>query len=326
MTQNQSKKTYKLSANIYIVSILLLIVILVIIPELSIKTFFNGILLWATKILPALLPFFILTKLLSYTSFTTTIGKFLSPITKKFFGVGGISGYVYIMSILSGYPLGAKLTSDLYQAKQITSKQAKTICSFTSTSGPLFILGTVGIGFFESKELGIIVLASHFLSAILNGLIYKNKEKKDNNVCLTNNIPDNFLNDAMTNSITSVMIVGGFIALFYMILSIANYLNLFKLPIFLLSKVGINANISNAILSGIVEVTTGISLLSRSNISFKLSCIITSFLVSFGGISIHAQAFCFMKNFEMKYKTFFIQKVTHAIISASVTWLILLIF
>ena len=87
----------------------------------------------------------------------------------------------------------------------------------------------------------------------------------------------------------------------------------------------IKEDISNSILSGIIEVTTGLNLLSKTGISFKLSAIISSFLISFGGLSIHAQAYCYLKTFQLKYRHFLQQKITHAIISASVTFLILLI-
>lgn len=310
---------------IYIFLLVVLIIIVACIPELSIKTFGQGVLMWATKILPALLPFFILTKLLSYTTFTSTIGNFLTPITQKLFGVGGTSGYIYIMSILSGYPVGAKLTSDLYQNKQLTTNQAITISSFTSTSGPLFIIGTVGIGFFGNFKLGLIVLISHLVSALINGLLYRCKEQtksKENKITISNT--NNILNESMISSINSIMVVGGFIALFYMILNLLNHLNIFSPIIWILSKIGISKDISFSIISGLIEVTTGTNYLSKLNLGFKFNTILTSFLISFGGFSIHAQAYCFLKNFNMKYSKFLLQKITHAIISASVTFIILL--
>jgi sporulation integral membrane protein YlbJ len=263
---------------------------------------------------------------LSYTTFVSSAGKFLSPITKKLYGVGGVAGYVYFMSIISGYPIGAKLTSDLYQNNQISSSQAKAISSFTSTSGPLFILGTVGNGLFNDSKLGIIVLISHFISALLNGLLYRNKDKTnyEHNAIITE-ASSNPLGESMSSSIISIMSVGGFIALFYMVLSLLLHLNFFALPISLLSKIGIDSGVSNSILSGIIEVTTGLSLLSKTNISFGIACIATSFLVSFGGLSIHAQAYCYLKNFNLKYSHFLKQKVTHAVLSALVTWLITLL-
>lgn len=309
----------------YILLILFIIMLLIIFPSLAIVNFSQGILIWATSVLPALLPFFILTKLLSYTQFTHTIGKFLSPITNKLYNVGGVAGYIYIMSIMSGYPIGAKLTADFYKSGKITKSQAHSISAFTSTSGPLFIIGTVGIGLFNNKTLGIIVLISHFIGAFINGILYRNK-KDSYTLSISQPITtNNPLNESMTGSITSIMVVGGFIAIFYMILQLLISINAFALPIALLKLLGINENISTSLIAGIIEVTTGAKLLSQCQLNIILVAPILSFLISFGGLSIHAQAFCFLKDFNMSYGKFFIQKITHAIISTLVTLLIIFI-
>lgn len=309
---------------LYIILLILIITLLIVFPSITMTTFSEGLVLWAYKILPALLPFFFLTKLLSYTNFTDKIGKILSPITYKLFGVGGVAGYIYIMSILSGYPVGAKLTADLYQNGTISIGQAHTITSFTSTSGPLFIIGTVGIGMFGNQKIGIILLISHLVSAFINGLLYRCKT--DNNVNSINfqHTGNNFLQESMLNSITSILVVGGFVAIFYMGLKLITYLNLFVIPTWLLNKLGVPSDISTSILSGLTEVTTGANILSTTSINPSIKTIILSGLISFGGLSIHAQSYCFLKNFDMPYRTFLKQKVTHACLSMLVTLFITL--
>jgi sporulation integral membrane protein YlbJ len=281
-------------------------------------TFFNGINIWATKVLPALLPFFILTKLLSYTDFISGFGKVISPITKKIYGVGGSAGYVYVMSIISGYPVGAKILSDLYQNKLITKNQAVTISSFTSTSGPLFILGTVAIGLFQNVQLGIIILISHYFGALINGIIYRQKNTSSIQALNSPN-NTNFLSESMTSSISSIMTVGGFIALFYMLLQLLLSINFFNPIINLLQLIGIPKLEMTAIICGIFEVTTGAIYLSQLNLNLFLLCPIITFLISFGGLSIHAQAYCFLKNFNMTYSLFLLQKLTQAIISTFIS-------
>lgn len=310
---------------IFIFIILTCIFSMIILPEIAITSFSEGINIWATKVLPSLLPFFLLTKLLSYTNFVNVIGKCLTPLTQKLYGVGGVSGYIYAMSIISGYPVGAKLTSDFYYNKIIDSRQASVITSFTSTSGPLFILGSVAIGLFNNKLLGLILLISHYLSAIINGFIYRKKNKEMINAqnTLANN---NFLNESMTSSITSIMVVGGFIALFYMVINICVSCNIFEPICIVLEKLNISKDITTAIICGLTEVTTGCIYLSQTNVGFLTISSILSFLISFGGLSIHAQAYCFLKNFNMPYYLFFLQKLTHAIISAIITILLVIIF
>ena len=123
--------------------VIVLIILFVSHPQQNIDACVNGLLVWATSIAPALFPFLIFTKLLSELNFIENISIYLSPITKKLYNVPGISAYIYTMSILSGYPVGAKLTADFYEKGLITKGQACRITTFTSTSGPLFIVGTV---------------------------------------------------------------------------------------------------------------------------------------------------------------------------------------
>lgn len=313
MTKNKIKNNNFFQI-IYTIILILAIFLLVLSPTLSMNMFFDGIRIWATKVLPALLPFFILTKLLSYTQFISTFGRILTPITQKLYGVGGSSGYVFLMSIISGYPVGAKLLSDLYNENKISQKQAITITSFTSTSGPLFILGSVAIGLFTNVKLGVIIIISHYIGALLNGLIYR--QRKTNNIETLNvKNTNNFLSDSIVSSITSIMSVGGFIALFYMLLQLLLSIHIFDPIIKMVAKLGAPKNILTSIICGLIEVTTGAIYLSKESISIYILAPILTFMISFGGLSIHAQAYCFLKNFNMPYRLFFLQKLTQAIIS-----------
>jgi len=319
-----TKSKIKFSNYFFVILIIFGIILLVISPSLSMNTFFEGIQIWATKVLPALLPFFILTKLLSYTQFINKLGKFLSPVTYKIYGVGGASGYVYLMSVISGYPVGAKLLSDLYSSKTISKGQAFTITSFTSTSGPLFILGTVAIGLFNDIKLGIIIIISHYIGALLNGLLYRQKVKSTTQA-LNTSTPQNFLSESMSNSILSIMTVGGFIALFYMFLTLLLSIHFFDPIVNGFNIIGIDKNLTTAIICGLIEVTTGAIYLSNVTLSPYLIAPILTFLISFGGLSIHAQAYCFLKNFDMPYRLFFVQKFTQAIISTIIAIILMFI-
>jgi len=324
MITKSKRKLNNYSNILFILGILSCIAVIVVLPEISMNSFLEGIRIWGTKVLPSLLPFFLLTKLLSYTNFVGTVGKFLTPITQKLYGVGGVSGYIYVMSIVSGYPVGAKLTSDFYKNGILNSRQASTITSFTSTSGPLFILGSVAIGLFGDVKLGIIILISHYLGAIINGFIYRSKNSAIPHTQSTLK-SDNFLNDSMVSSISSIMVVGGFIALFYMIISICHTCHIFSPLANILEHIGIDSEISTSFLYGLIEVTTGCIYLSKLSLPFILKGSLLSFLVSFGGLSIHAQAYCFLKNFNMSYFYFLLQKFTQAIISTIITILIILL-
>lgn len=320
MTKNQTKKINILNI-LYIMLLLAMILVLAIIPATATSAFLDGVRIWATKVMPALLPFFVLSRLLSYTDFIPALSTKLTPLTKRLYNVGGVSGYIYLMSIISGYPVGAFLTSDLYKSNKITRGQAITITSFASTSGPLFILGTVAQGMYNSSIIGVIILLSHILGAMLNGLFYRAKESQ-NDQAFEPTIPTNLLGTSMTSSITSILSVGGFIALFYMILVVIIQLNILTPIVNLFGLIGVNSDVCSSIICGFVEVTTGCLFLSKCNLGAVLLTTISTFLISFGGLSIHAQAFCYLRDFDMPYSKFLLMKITHAVISSIIALIV----
>lgn len=133
----------------------------------------NGLALWATKVLPSLFPFFVATELLCKTNFTYILGKLLNKIMKPLFNVPGESSIALILGTISGYPVGAKVVCNLKQEKIISKIEAERLIAYTNNSGPLFILATVGISLFGNKQIGITLLTSHILSALLVGYCFR---------------------------------------------------------------------------------------------------------------------------------------------------------
>ncbi len=314
--------------------IVILIILFIINPTSNLEACLNGIIIWGTAVAPALFPFLIFTKLLCELNFVENVSRFLSPITKKLYNTPGISAYIYTMSVLSGYPVGAKLTADFYEKGLITQGQAIRITTFTSTSGPLFIIGTVGIGMFGEKLIGITILISHFIGALINGLFYRNymfeKVTISSTINYSHKSTKNMLEEIMLTSIKSILIVGGYVAIFFVIITILNDFNAFYPIKYILSNIFNLINIPTStitpILNGLVEVTRGCLDLSLvQNLSFTYKTVITTFLISFGGFSIYMQAITFIKKFNIKMSFYLFQKFTHALISSVVAYLLCLI-
>ncbi len=320
---------------IFALIVVLLIILFILNPSNNLESCLNGLIVWATSVAPALFPFLIFTKILSELNFIEHVSKYLSPITKKLYNTPGISAYIYTMSVLSGYPVGAKLTADFYEKGLLTEGQAIRITTFTSTSGPLFIIGTVGIGMFNNKMIGLIILISHFIGALLNGLLYR--KYKYEKVFISSSIDfsvkqnKNMLEEIMVSSIKSVLIVGGYVAIFFVIITMLNNFN-FLFPIkyiieFVFNILNIPSNITSPLINGIIEVTKGCLDLSKTtNISSTLKSVFATFLISFGGFSIHLQALTFIKRFNIKINFYLFQKLTHALISSTFAIILCLIF
>ena len=304
------KKNYEFILCIFLFAI---IIVVCLNPKPYIDSSFVGIKTWATIVLPSLFFFFIISKIILQFEASMKITRGLDVIFSKMYNVSNASGHVFLMSAISGYPLGAKLTYELYNKEIITKEESHRLISFCSTSGPMFIIGSVGTTLFENYKLGIIILICHLLSALVNGLIYRNYKKQTNIIEQKNNInlslKKETINDIMYNTIISVLMVGGFITICFTLLEILNTFNLFFNPFL------------ETIIKGVVEVTNGCVNLSQQGFSLKLNCIILTGIITFGGISTHLQSYIFLSKIGIKYKFFLLTKITQTLIAIIISLL-----
>lgn len=141
-----------------------------------------GLSLFANSVLPSLLPFFIATELLSYSGFIPYLGKALNKFMRPIFNVPGEGAFAFIMGIISGYPIGAKIVTNFRQNGICTKEEGERLIAFTNNSGPLFIIGTVGISLFFDTRTGILLFLSHILACFTVGFVFR-FWKKNTNQC-----------------------------------------------------------------------------------------------------------------------------------------------
>src|SRR5574344_216461 len=132
----------------------------------------NGLALWANNLIPALFPFLVAVELLSSTNLVYYLSKYLDKYMKPIFNLPGVCVFPFIMGLISGYPVGAKIVSNLYGDSAFSKEEAERTLAFTNNSGPLFIIGTVGSGFYGNTTIGIILLITHILASISVGIIF----------------------------------------------------------------------------------------------------------------------------------------------------------
>ncbi|MDD4211245.1 MAG: hypothetical protein PHC46_02480, partial [Clostridia bacterium] len=220
---------------------ILLLIGLAIDPKPYIASTLQGLIVFASVVLPALLPFFVLTRMLTSLQVINSFCNILSPITKFLFKAPAISSYIFFISIISGYPVGAKLTAECYEQGLISSLEAQKISTFTSNSGPMFIIGTVGVGLLFSKEAGFVILLSHILGGILNGVFYRRHFISQNSQNKVQKKPidlDKIFDESVHYSVLLLLKVGAYIALFFTLnellvnYSVFEFLTKLFIPIF----------------------------------------------------------------------------------------------
>lgn len=286
-------------------------------PAKFISQSLNGISAWAFNVLPSVLPFMFFTKVLSALDFMPKLTRPFSKLSQKVFKTPPISIYAFTMAILSGYPVGSKMVADLYMQGKISKEDAFKMSSFCSTSGPMFIIGAVGIGMFNSSKIGYILFLSHVIGAVLNGILYRNFKLKDkdqtNTITNDNNTTKTHFNlsEIVLGSTLSILSVGCIITIFFIVIECFS-------PILSL----LPNNIAY-FFEGLIEITKGCIDLSTLSNKF-LAVALCSFTISFGGISTILQSITMLSNLQMPVKFFTLQKFTHACLSLIVTVILLL--
>lgn len=299
-------------------SIFCLLVAMVAQPQVYMNQALNALIVWATVLLPSLFPFILYTKFLSSLGMIEPISKLFSNVTSKLYNVSGISSFVYLMSIMSGYPVGAKLTTDLYMEGKINRGEAQRIITFCANCGPMFLVGTVGVGLLANKTAGYIMLVSHLLGALLNGLIFRKYNLNDKTTLPqknTSSTNEDVLSKNVISSANSMFVVGAYVVIFFVLIQFLNTI----LPINQSSTFG-------ALFNGFFEITHGCKDIANLAFATNWKTVLCCFVASFGGLATAMQSITFLKKLNMKFSFFLLFKLTHAILSTVICALFCLIF
>jgi len=123
--------------NLFAIVFLLFVIFLVVFSNSSLLATKKGLNLWANNVVPSLFPFLVAAQLLSHTNFIYYLSKLCNSYMKPLFNVPGIGAFPFIMGIISGYPVGAKIISSLYSNHDCTKNEAERMLCFCNNSGPL---------------------------------------------------------------------------------------------------------------------------------------------------------------------------------------------
>ncbi len=130
------------------------------------------------------------------------------------------------------------------------------------------------------------------------------------------------------SSVNTIIMIGGFVMLFSVIISILNNTKIFDFLSFalspILSRFNLPSEFINGLFSGLVELTNGVSIISK--IPFKaisVNVIICAFLLGFGGISILLQVLSITSSSDISIKPYIIGKLLQGLFAAFYTYLLI---
>ncbi|GIO22316.1 sporulation integral membrane protein YlbJ [Oceanobacillus sp. J11TS1] len=318
-------------------------------PDQALEAAIRGLNMWWEVVFPSLLPFFITAELLLAFGVVKFLGVLFEPIMRPLFNIPGAGSFGWIMGMASGYPTGAKITARLREEKQLTQIEAERLVSFTNNSSPLFIFGAVSAGFFYNIKLGLLLAVCHYSANAVVGIIMRFHGTKQEQLLkkkkrypfslkrafremhrdrLKNSRPfGETLGDAVLNSIQTLVMVGGFIILFSVLIKLLFLMDITPLiasfiepalPILELPK-----ELGLPFISGLFEITVGSNLISQvTTDSLLQKAILVSFILGFNGLSIQAQVASILAKTDIRFYPYFMARLLHGTIAVILTILL----
>ena len=280
-------------------------------PESALLYSKNALLMIEEILIPSLFPFFVCSGLLIYSGLAESLSSQISFIMKPLFNINGSGATAVVLGLLSGYPLGAQTAIKLYKNGLVSKTECERLMAFSNNSGPLFIMGTVGLSIFKSQRAGVILYICHILSALTVGIIFKFYKREESAAFLKEKNPaeqkslGEIYKFAMSDSIKSIALVSGTVLFFSVILNITADL----LPIGIFSDF--------LVLLG--EVTSGIKRVSASQLDFTRKLLLSALSVGFAGISVHLQVIGIAFGNGISLKPYLMGKLMHAIFAVLYT-------
>lgn len=295
---------------IMMLSLCLGILLFILFPEVVNRGAKTGLLLWFHTVLPALLPFMILSTFMVKENITGVVSRVAAPIFCRLFGVSRAGCYPVAIGFLSGYPVGARTVAQVYGQGMITREEAQYILSFCNNASPMFMLEYIGL---ECMNLRVPaqLCALLYLSAWLNALWtrignrYHFRDREEKAEIGISHRRGNWI-ASLDESILDAFVV---------IAKVGGYMLLFSILALWMENVLPVGDVIKYIGIGVLEITTGGALFARLTMAEWLRGGIFLGLCAFGGLSSVAQSASVLSDTDLSVKRYVLAKCRQMVIA-----------
>lgn len=334
--------------NAYLVAgcALLITIVILIYPSVAFEASIEGLRVWWEIVFPALLPFFVAAEVLMALGVVHFLGVLLEPLMRPVFDVPGVGAFALAMGITGGYPIGAKIAADLRRKDLCNQIEAERLASFTNTADPLFMSGAVAVGMFHAPGLAGVICGVHYISALILGVVLRLHGGSQRPQILEGSATKGNIfkrafhelykarhadgrpigqvfGDSVRNSVESMLLVGGFIMMFSVIikvLSVSGALRLIEWPLTLITRLlGIEDTLISPMTGGLFEITLGTELASKAQAPLLEKLMVANAVIAWSGLSVFGQVSAMVSGTDIRMTPYFVSRLIHAVIAALIT-------
>lgn len=319
----------KIKAIFLIFFVLIFLSALLLFPSESSEGVKNGLNYSATLLIPSLFPFMVLSSFAIRSGFSEIAGKLFSKITKFLFGLPSVCSATIILSLVGGFPVGAKCIRLLYDEKKISLVQAQRMMLFCVCSGPAFLITAIGAIMLKNITAGIILYISQIVSCIILGIVSRFIYRKENTKLISSEVKSkpkiNILSAFIMSSsdgAKSITEMTALVVIFSLFINVAEKSGIISLLSDVFSSIGISSRFADLIIPTVLEVTGACSKICDGGLPLWF----LSLAVGFGGLCVHLQIFDILHGVNIKKSHFFIFRIINAILSSFLTYIICIFY
>ena len=299
-----------------------IIIVFLLFPQAVSDSAKEGLLMWFQIALPSLLPFSIVSSVIMGLGLTERITGVVAPVLQRVFGITRSGCYAVVVGMLSGYPLGAATTAELYRGQRICKEEAQYILTFCNNASPMFLTEFIGVSCMGLHK-PLIVLILVYIAGWIGSVIDRGRRHIMRSLGLENSWSAEFagrkqekpyagnvinvLDESILHSFVILTKVGGYIILFSILAGIVQQMCPFA-PEY-------KAGIVSAL-----EITTGAVLLSSTIPGIFGQVLLVAFC-AFGGLSSVAQTASVISETDLSTGKYVIAKIRLGIIAGILYWL-----
>ncbi|MBP2001170.1 sporulation integral membrane protein YlbJ [Paenibacillus shirakamiensis] len=308
-------------------------------PGAAFEAALQGLTLWWRIVFPGLLPFLMLSQMLIAYGFVHALGQMLNPFFRKLLGIPGSAAWLIPLGLTAGFPAGAEAAAQLYKKNQLSARDAERLAALSHFCNPMLLIVVIGTGFLHRPALGLLLASIHVLSGLIAGmafhLLMQMQRKKtslsssqaeiasDRHVSWLRSTSSRMnearlldgrsfgklLGDTVTTSVQTLMMVGGYMLIFAVILRMAGQF----LP----------DTIASYILPGLVEIHLGAYAVAESAISSPaFQAALLSAILGWSGLCAYLQVQAVMISAGLRIQGFILMRLLHAITAFGLTFLL----
>lgn len=272
-------------------------------PDYSARGVRNGLVICAQTVIPALFPFCVLSSFFVRSGLCSTLGKWLSPITRRIFALPGEAGGVMIMGLCGGFPVGASMAAQLLENGTFNRDEAGRLMLFCVNAGPAFVIGAVGAGMLGSAGAGVLLFCSLTAASLTVGILTRFMPRKEKNtdadalICVRPEPLSDALPAAVSQGTASTVSICAWVLLFSCLLEYVPLLGL--------------SESTDILLGCLLEVTKGCA----GAVKLKSLPVLAAAL-GWGGVSVHCQVMRYVRAAKVPMPQFLCARAVNSALAA----------